>query len=162
VAKKNKDRIKTDIEISYLIAEDAFRKITDNQKTYRGGLDLSVFSHTRAKTQFTHELASLARRGGAEKVDEYYLSARRLFNEISENLSPETAASIFRFTMKKRKRGKSYDPVLEMALRLHARVNSSHETARLAHETYRIGNSVGALQRHIQRLLAKSDDSRDK
>jgi hypothetical protein len=124
VAKKNKDRIKTDIEISYLIAEDAFRKITDNQKTYRGG--------------------------------------RRLFNEISENLSPETAASIFRFTMKKRKRGKSYDPVLEMALRLHARVNSSHETARLAHETYRIGNSVGALQRHIQRLLAKSDDSRDK
>jgi hypothetical protein len=35
VAKKNKDRIKTDIEISYLIAEDAYRKITDNQKAYR-------------------------------------------------------------------------------------------------------------------------------
>jgi hypothetical protein len=94
-------------------------------------------------------------------VDEYYLSARRLFNEISENLSPEIAASIFRSAMK-RKRGKSYDPVLEMALRLHARVKGSHETARLAHETYGIGNSVGALQRHIQRLLAKSDDSRDK
>ena len=159
MAKKNKDRIKTDIEISYLIAEDAYRTITDNQKAYRGGLDVSGFRHIQAKAQFTHELTSLARRGGAEKVDEYYLSARRLFNEISENLSPETAASIFRFTMK-RKRGKSYDPVLDMALRLHARVKGSHETARLAHETYRIGNSVGALQRHIQRLLAKSDDKK--
>ena len=160
MAKKNKDRIKTDVEISYLIAEDAYRKITDNRKAYSGGLDVSGFFHNQAKAQFTDELASLARRGGAEKVDEYYLSAHRLFNEISENLSPETAANIFRFTMKKRKRGKSYNPVLEMALRLHARVKGSHETARLAHETYRIGNSVGALQRHIQRLLAKSDEKK--
>jgi hypothetical protein len=92
VAKKNKDRIKTDLEISNLIAEDAYRKITDNQKAYRGGLDMSGVVHIKAKAQFTHELASLARRGGAEKVDEYDRSARRLFNEISENLSPETAA----------------------------------------------------------------------
>ena len=74
MAKKNKDRIKTDIEISYLIAEDAYRKITDNQKAYSGGLDVSGFLHIKAKAQFTDELASLARRGGAEKVDEYYLS----------------------------------------------------------------------------------------
>jgi hypothetical protein len=53
VAKKNKGRIKTDIEISRLIAEDANRKITDNQKAYSGGLDMSVVLNTQAKAQFT-------------------------------------------------------------------------------------------------------------
>jgi hypothetical protein len=150
-----------------LIAKDAFSRSRDDPK----GLSADeIIQRSEDQQQRVDELIAWIRKrtDSLSKREEFELCAQILFMEICENIDAETAAIIFH-AVSRRKRSKMYSLAIERALCFHAKMTgSTYETAKFAHEEHQIGNSVVALQKHIQRLLAKSGDrkprtkSRDK
>ena len=106
------------------------------------------------------EAQAQARTNAIGRIIKYLTMAQMLFAVISKNVSPEAAANIFQ-DVSRRTRSKTYDPEVEKALCYHARVTgSTYETAKFAHNTCHIGQSVPSVQKHIQRLMAKADDKK--
>jgi hypothetical protein len=101
-------------------------------------------------------------RASLKKGRKYAARAASLFLEISENISVEYAVWTFRLISKQEKRGKAYGPFTEQGLLTSAQLlGNTYEASKFAHETLGIGNSVVAVQRHIQRLM-KSGDKKPK
>jgi hypothetical protein len=160
VAKKKSDglKVKADCDIAMQIVIDAhirrgaFSPQTAEEESQRAGAELQrVYEFIQTK--------EFKEKEWEERIKNLFSAAETLFAEISENHSLELAVRIFQ-SLSKRARGKAYNRAIEKALCFHVEVTgSSYKTAKFAHETYRVGNSIAALQKHIQRLL-KSDDKK--
>jgi hypothetical protein len=170
MAKKTSDRTKKtvylpeDMPIFNAIVQDAFdRGISNIQRLGTTDLD-EMERRSEADSRLAEELCAWMdeRTKARSRMEDYITAARMLFSEISEKLSAETAAWIFQL-VSRRTRSKTYDPPIEKALWFHASITgSTYQTAKFAHETCQIGQSVIAVQKHVQRLMKKPGDKKSK